>query len=163
MDAFKAGTLPTSYVPAAFFVTLRQGSQRRRCSHQRSSTIFVENQCRYLKVQFEQHVEHIHGLDNQKNWDNISPLPKDFYRPTVEIIRKIQECAGRDIYVMPTVYSAYQVARQSLRDENIAKAAVERPDDLKRVLGYYLNSLEWICQGMQKNRYRKLLYDHTRW
>lgn len=150
MDAFKAGTLSTSYVPAAFFVHFDKDHKEGDAAINAHLQYLLKTNADILKVQFEQHVEHIHGLDNQKNWDNISPLPKDFYRPTVEIIRKIQECAGRDIYVMPTVYSAYQVARQSLRDENIAKAAVERPDDLKRVLGYYLNSLEWFVKECKK-------------
>lgn len=150
MDAFKAGTLPTSYVPAAFFVHFDKDHKEGDAAINAHLQYLLKTNADILKVQFEQHVEHIHGLDNQKNWDNISPLPKDFYHPTVEIIRKIQECAGRDIYVMPTVYSAYQVARQSLRDENIAKAAVERPDDLKRVLGYYLNSLEWFVKECKK-------------
>ncbi len=146
MDAFKAGTLSQSYVPAAFFVHFDRNHKEGDAAVNAHLQYLLKTNADILKVQFEQYVERIPELDKQETWDNIAPIPEDFYRPTVEIIRKIQECAGRDIYVMPTVYSAYQVARQSLRDENIPKAAVERPEDLKRVLGYYQKALEWFVK-----------------
>lgn len=150
MDAFKAGTLPESYVPAAFFVHFDRNHKTGEPAINAHLQYLLKTNADILKVQFEQYVPRIPGLDRQETWDSIAPLPIDYYRPTVEIIRKIQECAGRDVYVMPTVYSAYQVARQSLRDENIAKAAVERPEDLKRVLGYYQESLKWFVDECKK-------------
>lgn len=150
MDAFKAGTLSPHYVPAAFFVHFDRDHKSGEPAVNAHLQYLLKTNADILKVQFEQSVPRIAGLDRQETWNSIKPLPEDYYRPTVEIIRRIQECAGRDIYVMPTVYSAYQVARQSLRDENIAKAAVERPEDLKRVLGYYLKSLEWFVRECKK-------------
>lgn len=146
MDAFKAGTLPASYVPAAFFVHFDRNHKEGEAAVNAHLQYLLKTNADILKVQFEQYVNRIPELDKQETWDNITPLPEDFYRPTVEIIRNIQECAGKDVYVMPTVYSAYQVARQSLRDENIAKAATERPEDLKRVLGYYQKALIWFVK-----------------
>ncbi len=144
MDAFKAGTLPQSYVPAAFFVHFSH-DQKTGDSAVNAHLHFLQNtDADILKVQFEQYVARISGLDKQETWDNITPIPTDFYRPTVEIIKKIYDQVGQDVYVIPTVYSAYQVARQSLRDENIAKAGIERPEDLKRVLGYYQEALKWF-------------------
>lgn len=146
MDAFKAGTLPKSYVPAAFFVHFARCDNEGEAAVNAHLHFLLKTNADILKVQFEQYVERIPDLDKQEAWDSIAPIPEDFYRPTVEIIRKIQEVAGKDVYVMPTVYSAYQVARQSLRDENIPKAAVERPEDLKRVLGYYQKALLWFVK-----------------
>lgn len=54
------------------------------------------------------------------------------------------------MYILPTVYSPYQVALQSLGYKHIAKAAVERPEDLKRVLGYYATSLEWFVNACKE-------------
>lgn len=146
MDAFKAGTLPSSYAPAAFFVHFDRDHKAGDAAVNAHLQYLLKTNADILKVQFEQYVERIPNLDKQETWDSVKPIPEDYYRPTVEIIKQIQECVGRDIYVMPTVYSAYQVARQSLRDENIAKAAVERPEDLKRVLNYYLKALEWFVK-----------------
>lgn len=149
MDAFVAGTLPESYAPAAFFVHFASNQKVGAPAVNAHLQYLLSTNADILKVQFEQRVQSIKDLDKQETWDNIGPIPVDFYRPTVEIIQKIQEVAGRDIYVSPTVYSAYQVARQSLGDENIAKAAVERPEDLKRVLGYYLEALQWYVQELK--------------
>lgn len=146
MDAFVKGTLPSSYAPAAFFVHFDKDHKIGEPAVNAHLQHLLKTNADILKVQFEQYVERIPGLDKQETWDNIGPIPEDFYRPTVEIISEIQKCVGKDVYVMPTVYSAYQVARQSLRDENIAKAAVERPEDLKRVLGYYMKALEWFVK-----------------
>lgn len=150
MDAFKAGTLPDSYVPAAFFVHFGREQKVGESAVNAHLQYLLKTNADVLKVQFEQYVERIPGLDTQEAWDNIAPLPEDFYRPTVEIIKQIQTCVGKDVYVMPTVYSAYQVARQSLRDENIPKAALERPENLKRVLGYYQKALEWYVKECKK-------------
>ncbi len=150
MDAFVAGTLPESYAPAAFFVHFASNQKVGMPAVNAHLQFLLKTNADILKVQFEQRVQRVTGdLNEQETWDNIGPIPVDFYRPTVEIIKNINEIAGKDVYVSPTVYSAYQVARQALGDDNIAKAAAERPEDLKRVLGYYLEALEWYVQELK--------------
>lgn len=151
MDAFVNGTLPSSYVPAAFFIhfpgndsKIGEGAVRSHLNY------LLQTNADVLKVQFEQRPEPIKDLDKQETWDNIEPMPEDFYRPTFEVIKELHKYVGNDVYILPTVYSPYQVARQSLGDEHIAKAAVERPEDLKRVLGYYAKSLEWFVNACKE-------------
>jgi len=151
MDAFVAGTLDESYVPAAFFIhfpgrdsKVGEGAVRSHLNY------LLQTNADILKVQFEQRVSKIKGLDKQETWDSIKAIPTDFYRPTFEVIKKLNEYVGKDVYILPTVYSPYQVARQSLGDDNIAKAAVERPADLKRVLGYYATALEWFVNACKE-------------
>lgn len=146
MDNFLAGTLDPSYVPAAFFIHFPaecktgDAAVEVHINHMRSLDQDI------VKVQFEQAMPRINDLDKQETWDAIAPVPEDFYRPTLEIIKKIQEEVGDSVYVIPTIYSPYQVARQSLTEPEVAKAAVERPEDLKRVLGYYADALVWLVK-----------------
>ena len=151
MDAFVKGTLPQSYVPAAFFIHFPGNDSKVGEGAIRSHLNYLlQTNADVLKVQFEQRPDFIEGLDKQETWDNIPEMPEDFYRPTFEVVQKLQEYVGKDVYILPTIYSPYQVARQSLGDENIAKAAVDRPADLKRVLGYYAKALEWYVNSCKE-------------
>lgn len=142
MDAFLSGTLPESYVPAAFFV------------HYGSHQKFGEPAVRWA--------------DDPTVWDSIAPLPDDFYQPTLDIIRRLQEIVGQDVYVLPTIYSPYQLATQSLREAGIREAASHHPEALCQLLGHYAEALKWLvkeckalgiegfymtCQGGEKKYY----------
>ncbi len=146
MDSFVAGTLDPSYVPAAFFIHFGSDEKSGEAAVQAHLRHFESSGMDILKVQFEQNLPRIPDLDKQQTWDGIGPLSEDFYRPTLDIIRRLQEEAGGDTYVLPTLYSPYQVARQSLGEEAIVNAARERPEDLKRVLNYYADALVWLAR-----------------
>lgn len=151
MDAFVAGTLDESYVPAAFFIHFPGKDSKVGEGAVKSHLYYLlQTNADVLKVQFEQRVAKIKELDKQETWDSIAPLPEDYYRPTFEVVKELYNNVGKDVYILPTVYSPYQVARQSLGDEVIAKAAVERPADLKRVLGYYADALEWFVKSCKE-------------
>lgn len=150
MDQFLAGTLDPGYVPAGFFIHFGSDSKEGAGAVNAHIQYFLKTNQDVLKVQFEQQPARIHDLDKQETWDNIGPLPEDFYAPTLEIIKNIVEIAGKDVYVLPTIYSPYQVSRQSIGEANVFKAASERPDDIKRVLGYYADALKWLVRECKK-------------
>ena len=146
MNRFLEGTLDKGYVPAAFFMHFDANHKEGEAAVNAHLKYFLQTNQDILKVQFEQSMPRIANLDKQETWDKIVPPAQDFYRKTLEVIKGIHDVVGRDVYVLPTIYSPYQVARQSLREENIVKAAKERPDDLKRVLGYYADALLWLVK-----------------
>ena len=147
MDNFIAGTLNSSYVPAAFFVHFDAKSKIGEGAVNSHLKYLLTTNADVLKVQFEQRPKRYANLDKQETWDAMAPIPVDFYRPTFDVIKSLNDIVGKDVYVLPTIYSPYQVARQSLGDDNLAKAAVERPEDLKRLLGYYADALEWLVNA----------------
>ncbi len=97
-----------------------------------------------LKVQFEQPVPRITDLNA------FEPISEDFYRQTLEIITKLQEEEGADVYVLPTLYSAYQISRASMGEQKIRTAARETPDLYKAVLESYKNALIWLVKECKK-------------
>lgn len=144
MDRFIAGTLDESYVPAAFFshFKAREGDAAVAAHLE----FFLETNADILKVQFEQRAPRARDLDTEEGWANIEMLPEDFYRPTLEIIKKLQAVAGKDVYVLPTIYNPHQVARQSLTEKYIVEAATNRPETLKKVLDNYKQALLWLVR-----------------
>lgn len=147
MDSFIAGTLQPSYVPAAFFVHFDSKSKVGEGAINSHLKYLLNTNADVLKVQFEQRPPKFSNLDDQATWDAMKPIPVDFYRPTFEVIKGLYDVVGKDVYILPTIYSPYQVARQSVGDKYLAKAAVERPNDLKRLLGYYADALEWLVKS----------------
>lgn len=143
MDQFVAGTLDPSYVPAAFFVHFKGDKVGEGAVKSHLEYLLQANQD-ILKVQFEQRVAAIRDYDKDETWDAIEAIPVDFYRPTLEVVARLQEVAGRDVYVLPTIYSPYQVALQALREEGIREAATNHAEGFKRLLGYYSDALKWL-------------------
>ena len=146
MDAFVAGTLDPSYAPAAFFIHFAPDQKVGDAAVQAHLKYFRESGMDILKVQFEQTVPRIPVGEE----DAFEPIPEDFYRPTLEIIAKLQEAEGKDVYVLPTLYSSYQIARQSLGERRIRAAAVEKPELLKAIMGSYRDALLWLVKECKK-------------
>jgi len=142
MDAFVAGTLDPSYAPAAFFIHFHSDQKVGDPAVQAHLNYFHESGMDILKVQFEQTVPRIPVGEE----DAFEPIPVDYYAPTLEIIKKLQEAEGKDVYVLPTVYSPYQVAHHSLGEERVKVAAVERPEWLKSVFDNYRDALVWLIK-----------------
>lgn len=141
MDRFVAGTLPASYAPAAFFVHFANDQKVGEAAVQAHLDYFHEVNPDILKVQFEQYAPRIRELEVRDDW-----MAEDYYRPTVEIIKRLQEEAGADAYVLPTVYSTFQVTTQSLGPRRIVAAARENPEALKNVLECYTRALVWFVK-----------------
>ena len=146
MDAFVAGTLDPSYAPAAFFIHFGSDQKVGDAAVQAHLNYFHASGMDILKVQFEQGVPQIPVGEE----DAFEPIPEDFYRPTLEIITSLQEAEGKDVYVLPTIYSTYQVARQSLGESRIKTAVVENPEWLKSVFDSYRDALVWLVKECKK-------------
>ena len=140
MDRFVAGTLPAKYAPAAFFVHFANDQKVGEAAVQAHLDYFNEINPDILKVQFEQFAPRIRELEVRDDW-----MPEDYYRPTVEIIKRLQEEVGADTYVLPTVYSTFQVTTQSL-GRRIIQAATEQPEAFKSVLECYTRALIWFVK-----------------
>ncbi len=151
MDRFLAGTLDKSYVPAAFFVHFGEDCKEGNAAVQAHIEYFLESNMDILKVQFEQRAGRMPGLEDGTAVRNPELIPEDFYRPTLEIIQEIQRIAGKDVYVLPTIYNPFQVSRQSMGDEYVTKWAVENPDALKAVFDSYRDALLWLVKECKKS------------
>ena len=146
MDRFVAGTLDPSYAPAAFFIHFGRGKTVGEAAVQAQLEYLVASDMDILKVQFEQFVPRVRGLDTDEGWDSFEPIPVDFYRPTLEIITRLQQVAGRSVYVLPTIYNTYQVAQQGLTFRGIVEGAKNHPQQLKKMLDSYSDALVWLIK-----------------
>ena len=146
MDRFVAGTLDPSYAPAAFFIHFGNDQKVGDPAVQAHLNYLHESETDILKVQFEQTVPRIRFGEEEA----FEPIPEDFYRPTLEIITALQQAEGKDVYVLPTIYSPYQVAHHSLGEKRIKAAAVERPEWLKSVFDSYRDALVWLIKECKK-------------
>ncbi len=141
IDRFIAGTLDPSYTPALFFGHFGGGKQLGEAAVKAHLTLFLKGGADVLKVQTEQSMPHVDDLTMD------TPLvPEDFYRPTVELIKEILSYVGNDVYVMPTILSTHQVARQGFGDNRLPSYAVERPEAYKRMLDSYTKAILWFIR-----------------
>lgn len=143
MDQFVAGKLDPSYVPSAFFIHFGVGKTVGEAAVRAQLEYLVATDMDILKVQFEQVVPRLRDLDTDEGWENFRPIPEDFYEPTFEVIKRLQDVAGRNVYVLPTIYSTYQVATQAL-GRNMIAGFQDHPEALKKILDNYTNALLWL-------------------
>lgn len=146
MDRFVEGTLDPSYVPAAFFIHFRPDQAAGEAAVQAHLEYFLKTNMDILKVQFEQVAPRMPGQRDGSVWENPVLMPEDFYAPTVGIIKRLQNVAGENAYVLPTVYNTLQVARQALSDRVIIEGAKEHPEVLKQIFDSYRDALIWFAK-----------------
>ena len=141
LDRFLAGTLDPSYTPAFFFGHF-PGNMPAVDAHLQ---LFLKGGADMLKVQTDQSMPRIDDLTMD------TPLvPEDYYRPTVETIKKVLDLVGKDVYVIPTILSTYQVARQGMTDQLLPGYAVERPEAFKRMFDSYTKAILWFIAECKK-------------
>ena len=141
IDRFIAGTLDPSYTPALFFGHFGNGKKLGEGALKAHLSLFLKGGADILKVQTEQPMPRVQDLTME------TPLvPEDYYRPTLELIKDILSYVGSDVYVMPTILSTHQVARQGFGDNRLPIYAVERPEAYKRMLDSYTKAILWFIR-----------------
>ena len=145
MDRFVAGTLDPSYVPALFFGHFGGDQKLGEGAVKAHLSLFLKGGADMLKIQTEQPMPHVEDLTMD------TPLvPEDWYAPTVEVIKEVLSYVGKDVYVMPTILSTHQVARQGFGDDRLTVYAVERPEAYKRMLDSYTKAILWYIRECKK-------------
>ncbi|MDR1004328.1 MAG: hypothetical protein LBL97_04905 [Prevotellaceae bacterium] len=138
MQDFLSGKKHGDYVPAAFFMHFPAGVGRDavyyHIRHLASSDMDL------LKVQFEQHQPNI-NIETAKDWEQIRPLPRDFYAPTVGVVKEVVNIVGHNTMVLPTIYSPFQVLRMQIGIPAVIRWAKEDPDQVLRALNIYKEAL----------------------
>ena len=141
IDRFLDGTLDPSYTPALFFGHFGSGQKLGEGAVQAHLSLFLKGGADILKIQTEQPMPYVEDLSTD------TPLvPEDWYRPTVEVIKEVLSYVGKDVYVMPTILSTHQVARQGFGDDRLPVWAVERPEAYKRMLDSYTKAILWYIR-----------------
>ena len=93
-----------------------------------------------LKIQFEQQQPKMR-IQSAEDFNKIQPLPRDFYNPTIEVIKEVLDIVGEETMVLPTVYSPFQVLRMQIGIPSVIRWAKEAPDQVLRVLRIYTDGL----------------------
>ncbi len=134
-------TVNPSYTPALFFGHFGNGKKLGEGALKAHLSLFLKGGADILKVQTEQPMPRVQDLTMD------TPLvPKDYYQPTLELIKEILAYVGNDVYVMPTILSTHQVARQGFGDDRLPIYAVERPEAYKRMLDSYTKAILWFIR-----------------
>lgn len=138
MQDFLKGKKHGNYVPTAFFMhfpaKVGQDAVYYHIRHLARTGMDL------LKVQFEQHQPNI-KIETSKDWEQIQPLPRDFYEPTVKVVKEIVETVGHETMVIPTVYSPFQVLRMQIGIPAVKRWAKEDPEQFMRALRIYADAL----------------------
>ncbi len=127
-----------NYVPTVFFMHFPAGRGRDavyyHVRHLNRTGIDM------LKIQFEQHQPNFRP-ETAEDWERIQPLPRDFYNPTLEVIKDVYDIVGQENMVIATVYSAFQTLRMQIGIPAVIRWAKEDPEQVLRALRIYNDAL----------------------
>ena len=140
MDRFLDGTLDGNYAPAAFFMHFGKDAKTGDAAVNAHLRYFLSTGMDIVKVQFEQGYGRIR-IEKPEDWDQIKPLPDDFFAPTLEVIDNIVKVAGHDAMVLPTIYSPFQMLVQTVGAANVVKYAQEDPQRVTKALEIFTDAL----------------------
>lgn len=138
MQDLLAGKTFDNYVPAVFFMHFPAGVGRDAVYYHVRHLNRTGGDL--LKIQFEQHQPNFRP-ETVEDWQRIQPLPRDFYAPTLEVVRQVVDIVGQETMVLPTVYSAFQTLRMQIGHAAIIRWASEKPDEVLRALRIYNDAL----------------------
>ena len=138
MQNFLDGKAPKDYVPVVFFSHYPAGTGQSavyyHIRHLNRTGVDM------LKIQFEQHQPNFKP-QKAEDWQRIQPLSRDFYKPTVDVVKEVMDIVGQETMVIPTVYSPFQVLRMQIGIPTVIKWAKEDPEQVLRALRIYTDAL----------------------
>jgi len=138
MQKFLDGQCSDKYVPTVFFMhfpaKIGRDAVYYHVRHANRTGVDL------LKIQFEQQQPKM-KIHSVADLEKIKPLPEDFYAPTVEVVKEVLDIVGREMMVLPTVYSAFQTLRMQIGIPSVIKWAKEAPQQVLRVLRIYNDAL----------------------
>lgn len=140
MQQFLDGTLDKSYVPCAFFMHFGKDAKVGENAINAHLRYFVSTGMDFVKIQFEQGYGRIQ-IEKVEDWDQIKPLPADFFTPTLEVVKGVYDIAGANAMVLPTVYSPFQMLIQTVGAKTVVAFATKEPERIKRALDYFTEAL----------------------
>ena len=140
MQQFLDGTLDKSYVPCAFFMHFSKDAKVGDNAVNAHLRYFLSTGMDFVKIQFEQGYGRIR-IEKAEDWDLIRPLPADFFKPTLDIVKGIYDIAGTNAMVLPTVYSPFQMLIQSVGAKTVVAYATKEPERIKRALECFTEAL----------------------
>lgn len=140
MERFLNGTLEKSYAPAAFFMHFGKEAKTGDAAVNSHIRYFVSTGMDIVKVQFEQGYGRI-KIDKAEDWEQIRPLPDDFFAPTLKVIEDIVNIAGHEAIILPTIYSPFQMLVQTVGTQTVMKYAKEDPQRVTQAMEIFTNAL----------------------
>ena len=138
MEDFLKGKRHGNYVPAMFFSHYPAKTGRDAVYYHIRH--LARTGVDMLKIQFEQQQPKMR-IQSADDFNKIQPLPRDFYKPSVELVKEVMDIVGQESMVIPTVYSPFQVLRMQIGIPGVIKWAKEAPDQVLRVLRIYTDGL----------------------
>lgn len=140
MEHFLNGTLEGNYAPAAFFMHFGKDAKTGTPAVNSHLRYFLSTGMDILKVQFEQGYGRI-KIEKPDDWEQIKPLPDDFFAPTLAVIEDIMKVAGHEAMVLPTIYSPFQMLVQTVGAANVTKYAKEEPQRVTKAMEIFSDAL----------------------
>lgn len=140
MQQFLDGTLDKSYIPCAFFMHFGKDAKVGDNAINAHLRYFLSTGMDFVKIQFEQGYGRVR-IEKAEDWDLIKPLPTDFFKPTLDIVKGIYDIVGTNAMVLPTVYSPFQMLIQSVGAKTVVAYATKEPERIKRALEYFTEAL----------------------
>jgi uroporphyrinogen decarboxylase len=116
MSGLIHGEAPAGYTPAAFFLHFGPEYHEGQAAVDRHVQFFRTTGMDFVKIQYEQGMSAF-PITSPADWARAPRLSEADFEPTVGVVRGLVEAAGREAFVILTLYSPFMWARHLAGDE----------------------------------------------
>lgn len=122
---------PQTYIPAGFFLHFDPQFHRGQAAIDKHMEYFHYTGMDFVKIQYEAVFPHLEEIRKPEDWAKMPQYGMDFYQQQVEVARGLVQAAGKDAFVIHTLYSPFMCARDTVGEPLLVKHLRENPDAVK--------------------------------
>ena len=123
---------PTNYTPAGFFLHFPPEQRTGDAAIKAHLDYFRATGMDFVKIQFEQSYPKALEVKTATDWAKIPVLKEEWFEPSLYVIRGLVKAAKSEALILPTMYSAYQMAKQAVPKETLLKHVQEDSEAVSR-------------------------------
>lgn len=122
----------SNYIPAGFFLHFPAQQRTGDAAIKAHLDYFRATGMDFVKIQFEQSYPKAVEVKTASDWAKIPVLKEEWFEPSLYVIRGLVKAAKSEALILPTLYSAYQMAKQAVPKEVLLKHVQEDPEAVSR-------------------------------
>ncbi len=137
----------TPYIPSGFFIHFDPRFHRGQAAIDKHLEYFNYTGMDFVKIQYENRFPVVTEIKRPKDWAKMPFYGADFYADQINIAKALVDAAGKDAFVLMTLYSPFMCAGHSVGKAILAEHLRENPSQVRKGIEIVADSLMTFVKG----------------
>ena len=141
------GEKGSPYIPAGFFLHFDPQYHRGQPAIDKHMEYFHYTGMDFVKIQYEAVFPRLEEIRKPGDWVKMPQYGMDFYQQQVEVARGLVQAAGKEAFVIHTLYSPFMCARDTVGEPLLVQHLREDPSAVKKGIETITESLRTFVRA----------------